>query len=191
MRNFHTILDDVGEFFTDNHLIISAIIGIVSLILLMIFKPSLWIAWIITFPILGYMGLVFLSFAFQGIGYALIYLFFPFALLYSLLFPSKKSIMDLFIDTGIGFIFILFLLSVSFPIIYWVCSYCDNISRPEWGNNSHLYSGEHVYICTGGSSKKYHSKPTCKGLRSCSKDIEYVYQSYAEERGRTPCKWCY
>lgn len=49
----------------------------------------------------------------------------------------------------------------------------------------------YVYICTGGSSKRYHSNPKCKGLSNCQAEIKKVSKSYAETKGRTPCKLCY
>lgn len=59
------------------------------------------------------------------------------------------------------------------------------------GDDPDRYDGEEVYVCTGGSSKKYHSSADCKGLRSCGGNIEKVYLEFAEEKGRTPCKMCY
>lgn len=59
------------------------------------------------------------------------------------------------------------------------------------GDDPDRYDGEEVYVCTGGSSKKYHSSAYCKGLRSCGGNIEKVYLEFAEEKGRTPCKMCY
>lgn len=52
-------------------------------------------------------------------------------------------------------------------------------------------SGDNVYICTGSSSKRYHSDPDCKGLSRCSGEIEGVSEEEAEDMGRTPCKICY
>lgn len=51
--------------------------------------------------------------------------------------------------------------------------------------------GDNVYICTGGSSKRYHCDPDCKGLSRCSGEIEEVSEEEAEDMGRTPCKICY
>ena len=51
--------------------------------------------------------------------------------------------------------------------------------------------GYNVYICTGGSSKRYHCDPDCKGLSRCSGEIEEVSEEEAEDMGRTPCKICY
>ena len=48
-----------------------------------------------------------------------------------------------------------------------------------------------VYICTGGSSKRYHRGRDCKGLSRCSGEIEEVTEEEAEDMGRTPCKICY
>ena len=48
-----------------------------------------------------------------------------------------------------------------------------------------------VYICTGGSSKRYHCDRDCKGLSRCSGEIEEVTEEEAEDMGRTPCKICY
>lgn len=51
--------------------------------------------------------------------------------------------------------------------------------------------GDNVYICTGGSSKRYHCDPDCKGLSRCSGEIEEISEEEAEDMGRTPCKICY
>lgn len=59
------------------------------------------------------------------------------------------------------------------------------------GDDPDRYDGEEVYVCTGGSSRKYHRLSNCKGLRSCGGNIEKVYLEFAEEKGRTPCKMCY
>lgn len=47
-----------------------------------------------------------------------------------------------------------------------------------------------VYICTGGSSEKYHSTDTCSALASCSKAVREVSLADAQSKGRTPCKRC-
>lgn len=52
-------------------------------------------------------------------------------------------------------------------------------------------SSGHVFICTGSSSKRYHSDRDCKGLSRCSGEIEEVSEEEAEDMGRTPCKICY
>lgn len=52
-------------------------------------------------------------------------------------------------------------------------------------------SSGNVYICTGGSSKRYHCDRDCKGLSRCSGEIEEVSEEEAEDMGRTPCKICY
>lgn len=52
-------------------------------------------------------------------------------------------------------------------------------------------SSGHVFICTGSSSKRYHSDRDCKGLSRCSGEIEEVSEEEAENMGRTPCKICY
>ena len=49
----------------------------------------------------------------------------------------------------------------------------------------------YVYMCTGPSSKRYHKTDKCKGLVKCSKEVVKVEKSYAESKGKTPCKMCY
>ena len=49
----------------------------------------------------------------------------------------------------------------------------------------------YVYMCTGPSSKRYHKSDRCKGLAKCSKEVVKVEKSYAESKGKTPCKMCY
>ena len=52
-------------------------------------------------------------------------------------------------------------------------------------------SGGNVFVCTGGSSKRYHCDRDCKGLSRCSGEIEELSEEEAEDMGRTPCKICY
>lgn len=48
-----------------------------------------------------------------------------------------------------------------------------------------------VYICTGGSSTRYHATKSCRGLCNCGGTIREVTIEQAEKMGRTPCKICY
>lgn len=48
-----------------------------------------------------------------------------------------------------------------------------------------------VYICTGGSSKKYHATKQCHGLNSCGGEIKQITLKKAIDMGRTACKICY
>lgn len=50
--------------------------------------------------------------------------------------------------------------------------------------------GEKVYICTGSSSKRYHSRKNCRGLSNCGGTIKELTVEQAENQGRTPCKIC-
>ena len=57
--------------------------------------------------------------------------------------------------------------------------------------NSCIGCGDKVYICTGGSSKRYHDDRDCRGLGNCSGAIRSVSLDEAEGMGRTPCRICY
>ena len=48
-----------------------------------------------------------------------------------------------------------------------------------------------VYICTGGSSNKYHAKPNCRGLNCCGGAIREVSENNAINIGRTECAICF
>lgn len=48
-----------------------------------------------------------------------------------------------------------------------------------------------VYICTGGSSRRYHRTPYCCGLNNCRDEIIDVTIEEAEDEGKTPCQRCY
>lgn len=48
-----------------------------------------------------------------------------------------------------------------------------------------------VWVCTGGSSKRYHLTSKCKGLNSCRGDIKEITLEEAEDQGKTPCRICY
>ena len=53
-------------------------------------------------------------------------------------------------------------------------------------------SSSTVYICTGGSSTRYHRKADCWGLKSCKGSVKRVTIAEAENKyHRTPCKVCY
>ena len=77
------------------------------------------------------------------------------------------------------------------------CDKSDNKDKKKNEIKSGLYSTkpqtdkESVYICTGPQSKRYHRTTYCRGLKSCSDDIEAVDVETAEKKGRTPCGICY
>ena len=52
-----------------------------------------------------------------------------------------------------------------------------------------LVSTNEVYICKGPSSKRYHYKKTCRGLKPCSTEIFTVTLKEAKQLGRTLCGW--
>lgn len=47
-----------------------------------------------------------------------------------------------------------------------------------------------VLICTGSSSRCYHKKDNCIGLRNCSGEIRKISLEDAQSRGRKPCDIC-
>jgi hypothetical protein len=47
-----------------------------------------------------------------------------------------------------------------------------------------------VMICKSSTAHAYHIR-NCKGLRSCTHEIETITLKEAEDMGRTPCGYCY
>ncbi|WP_299671090.1 hypothetical protein [uncultured Polaribacter sp.] len=45
-----------------------------------------------------------------------------------------------------------------------------------------------VFICTSKSSKKYHLKKDCSGIKKCKSKIKKITKKKAENVGRTICK---
>ena len=66
-----------------------------------------------------------------------------------------------------------------------------DIEQNEWEYDDDSYGGDEVYVCTGGSSKRYHCDEYCTGLDRCKGEIKSVSVEYAEDKGRTPCKKCF
>lgn len=50
---------------------------------------------------------------------------------------------------------------------------------------------DNVYICTGGSSARYHESSHCRGLSNCRGEVERIKLIEAQDMGRTPCRICY
>lgn len=48
-----------------------------------------------------------------------------------------------------------------------------------------------VWVCTGGSSKRYHAHSDCRGLRNCGGELLEVSLRKAQQNGRTPCRICF
>lgn len=73
-------------------------------------------------------------------------------------------------------------------VIACLCAFASPIET----NGSTSQSSGAVYICTGGSSTRYHRKADCWGLQSCKGSIKKVTKEEAEKKyHRTPCKVCY
>ena len=72
-------------------------------------------------------------------------------------------------------------------------SHNSGYTRNRGHNNKDIIDkGEgEVYICTGGSSRRYHRTPYCGGLNNCSREIIDITLEEAEKRGKTPCQRCY
>jgi hypothetical protein len=91
---------------------------------------------------------------------------------------------------------ILLLLGVTLAL----CS-CDNSKTKESQLNREYtetteehkeeYAEDIVYVCTGGSARRYHNEPDCRGLSRCRGDIEEMSVEDAESEGKTPCRICY
>lgn len=55
---------------------------------------------------------------------------------------------------------------------------------------SGLLYAQNVYVCSSGSSTKYHLSKDCRGLKRCSGSIQTISLSAAKNKGRTACKIC-
>ena len=75
------------------------------------------------------------------------------------------------------------------PIVYTPIKTSVASSVPK--HKTTQTSEKMVYICTGPSAYRYHSRSSCRGLNRCSDDIERVTISEARDLGRTPCGYCY
>ncbi len=45
-----------------------------------------------------------------------------------------------------------------------------------------------VFICTSKSSKRYHLKKDCRGIKKCKSKIKTISKKKAKNVGRTLCK---
>ena len=66
---------------------------------------------------------------------------------------------------------------------------CTNATTDTVPECTDSVEGNCVYICTGGSSEKYHCTDTCTALASCSKEVQRVSIEYATKKGRTTARW--
>lgn len=67
----------------------------------------------------------------------------------------------------------------------------DKLAKGAKTINEEKEKTEVVYICTSGTSKRYHSDRYCSGLGRCTGEIDEVSVGDAEDMGRTPCHICY
>lgn len=76
----------------------------------------------------------------------------------------------------------------AFPISLGIVRLCASVfAKPD----PHPYHWITVYVSQSPNAQCYHRKKDCKGLDRCSKEVIKVTKVYAEENGRTKCKWCY
>lgn len=47
-----------------------------------------------------------------------------------------------------------------------------------------------VFVCTGGSARRYHYDDYCRGLSRCSGDLLVLSEEEALTKGKTPCRIC-
>ena len=80
-------------------------------------------------------------------------------------------------------------LSLAVAAVCLIAS-CNGAPEASMAETNDGGDGTNVYICTGGSSEKYHTTDTCSALASCSKAVREVTLADAQSKGRTPCKRC-
>ena len=67
----------------------------------------------------------------------------------------------------------------------WSSNYLDKASIDE------LAWDDTVFICTSGSSKRFHSTLECPGMQNCSSGADAITREEAEDMGRTHCLRCF
>ena len=67
----------------------------------------------------------------------------------------------------------------------WSSKHLEKISIDDLGWD------DTVWICTSGSSKKFHSTLECPGMQNCSSEADAITREEAEDMGRTNCWRCY
>ena len=82
--------------------------------------------------------------------------------------------------------------STSYPV-----SNNNDDSRPWSGNHldkeniNDVGWDDTVFICTSGSSKRFHSTLACPGMQNCMDGEDAITREEAEDLGRTHCLRCY
>ena len=59
----------------------------------------------------------------------------------------------------------------------------ENINDVNWDDT--------VFICTSGSSRRYHSTLSCPGMQNCESGERALTREKAENMGHTHCRRCY
>lgn len=78
----------------------------------------------------------------------------------------------------------LFTLFITLSLL---CAFAETSAPIEAAANTTTY----VYICTGGSSARYHKSSSCRGLNSCKGKVVKITKDDAENKyHRTACKIC-
>jgi len=82
-------------------------------------------------------------------------------------------------------------------------SYSHSSNTPEkeskpWSGNrldkvsiDDLAMDDTVWICTSGSSKRFHSTLACPGMQNCASGADAITREEAEDMGRSHCRRCY
>lgn len=75
---------------------------------------------------------------------------------------------------------------------YVTLEYAKNLGRTPCKNcfGEMVSNPSNVFVCTGGSSKKYHGLKDCRGLSSCNGSVVKMTVAKAKQAGRTACKLC-
>lgn len=99
-----------------------------------------------------------------------------------------NKLMGWTIITSLG-VFLIFIISVFFL----KCSPTKKEERCSLQYNEAIQEGKKsfiVYVCTGGSSKKFHWVQDCRWLENCKGEIIPLTIDEAEQMNKTPCKTC-
>jgi len=79
-------------------------------------------------------------------------------------------------------------LFVGIQVSYSVMAQGD-VSQKTTKTASDTKSGN-VYVCSGKTSKAYHTNKNCAGLKKCKGEVKEYSEADAKAKGYTACKSC-
>lgn len=178
--------DAIADFIGNHSWLVFGLLAVIWFVILTFAKPAMWVTWLFCSPIIAWVTIpvLLLLAAFEWLLWGISK--------FVNIICSRNRLKHIDWRFNLEYVLSLLLFLSPFLLIPLACGRQDEahskVRINDWDEVDD--PGSSVYVCTGGSAKRYHLDKNCMGLSRCSGEVEGMSVSEATAAGKSPCKMC-